>query len=138
MLEVGRVCVKTAGRDAGRTCVIVDMEEGKYEIDGQTRRRWVNAAHLEPLMQKVELKKGASHTDVVKALKTLDVEARERKPKKASPRPRKQRKVKAKKEALKKKASKSSEKAAEKLETKPKPVKTKEEKTKTKSKKSEK
>lgn len=96
MLDVGRVCVKIAGRDAGLTCVIVDVSHGKIEIDGQTRRRKVNPLHVEPLAKTVNIKKGASHADVVKALKALGVECVERKAKKAGAKPTK---VRGKKEA---------------------------------------
>ncbi|MFT4250534.1 MAG: 50S ribosomal protein L14e [Candidatus Woesearchaeota archaeon] len=74
MYTTGRVCLKTAGRDAGRYCVIVDEKEGKYLIDGQTRRRYVNAAHIEPLEEVLKIKKGASHEDVVAAFADLGVE----------------------------------------------------------------
>jgi len=43
----GRICVKTAGRDAGLKCVIVDVLDDKFVlIDGETRRRKCNILHL--------------------------------------------------------------------------------------------
>lgn len=80
MIEVGRVCVKIAGRDAGLKCVVVE-ETGKnfVLIDGQTRRRKCNVSHLEPLQQKLDISKGASHDAVVKAFKTVEVSIVERK-----------------------------------------------------------
>ena len=129
MLEVGRICVKIAGRDSGKKCVIVDIEGSKYVIDGQTRRRKVNGLHLEPIAEKVDLKKGASHDDVVKVLKALKIECKESKPRTSAPRPKRVRKAKVKTPKVKKaktevKTEKKSEpkevKAEVKAEEKPK------------------
>ena len=58
MMEVGRLCLKKAGRDAGGKCVIIDMVDNKTAlIDGQTRRRNCNLAHLEPLSETLDIKK---------------------------------------------------------------------------------
>jgi len=89
MMEVGRLCMKIAGRDAGKKCVVVDViDNGFVMIDGETRRRKCNIAHVEPLKETTNLKKGASHTDVVKALEKLGITSRSTKPKKAAERPR--------------------------------------------------
>ncbi len=100
MIEVGRICVKIAGRDANKKCIIVDILKGQYVmIDGETRRRKCNLAHLEPLDDKINIKKGASHDEVKTALKKISLETRETKPKKKTVRPRKLRRSKlAKKE----------------------------------------
>ncbi len=69
MFSVGRVCVKIAGRDAGKKCVIVKHLEGKfYLVDGETRRRKCNTLHLEPLDQLLDIKENASHEAIMKAL----------------------------------------------------------------------
>jgi large subunit ribosomal protein L14e len=92
---VGRVCVKLAGRDAGKRCIIVDVKDAHtVMIDGETRRRLCNVKHLEPLAEKIDIAKGASHADVAAAFKGLGVEARESKPKKAAARPKRIRKAK--------------------------------------------
>ncbi len=65
--------MKIAGRDAGNYCVIVDQKDDRVVIDGQTRRRAVNVAHLEPLNQVVDIKKGATHEQVVAALEKLNI-----------------------------------------------------------------
>ena len=40
MIDVGRVCVKIAGRDAGKKAVVVEKIDSNFVlIDGQTRRR---------------------------------------------------------------------------------------------------
>jgi large subunit ribosomal protein L14e len=126
MIEIGRLCVKTAGRDARRKCVVIDVLENSYVmVDGQTRRRKVNIAHLEPINQVIKIKKGASHEEVSKAFEELGLETRTSTPKEKTERPRKVRKVKEKPEPKKKKAAKKGEKAdkpakAEKKEEKPK------------------
>ncbi len=94
MIEIGRLCVKLAGRDASKKCVIVDILDDKFVlIDGETRRRRCNILHLEPLTQVVKIKKNSSHEEVAKALKEIGVEARETKPKPKSQRPRTKRKT---------------------------------------------
>ena len=81
MYEIGTVCVKIAGRDAGKKCVIVEApKDGFVVIEGETRRRKCNIRHLEMLKEEVKVKSGASHAEVMKAL-GLDVkEAKSRKP----------------------------------------------------------
>ncbi len=73
-IEVGRICLKLRGREAGRKCVIVDVVDSNYvvvtgpkELTGVKRRR-INIRHLEPLERKVEIGKGASDDEVMKAL----------------------------------------------------------------------
>ena len=69
--DIGRVCVKTMGREAGNHCVVVDIVDKNYiVIDGlKIRRRRVNYKHIEPLKETIELKKGANHADVEAAIK---------------------------------------------------------------------
>ncbi len=94
MIEIGRVIVKLAGRDAGKKGLIIDILDNKFVmIDGETRRRKCNILHLEPLNQVVKVKKNASHEEVAKALKEIGVEARETKPKPKSQKPRTKRKT---------------------------------------------
>lgn len=67
LFDVGRVCVKLAGRDAGRKCVIVEVMDDRFVlVDGNVRRKRVNVKHLEPLDQSLEVESGVSHEDVVK------------------------------------------------------------------------
>jgi len=85
-MDIGRVCVKIAGRDAGLKCVVVDdLGKNFVLIDGQTRRRKCNTSHLEQLPQKVDISKGASHEAVMKAFKELGVGTVERKAKAKAP-----------------------------------------------------
>jgi large subunit ribosomal protein L14e len=88
--EVGRLCVKIAGRDANKICVIVEvLGNNMVLVDGETRRRKCNMLHLEPLSKTVDIKKGASHAEVKKALASLNIEVLETKPKKDVPRQKK-------------------------------------------------
>lgn len=133
MFEVGRLCVKIAGRDSGLKCVVVDIVDDKFVmIDGQTRRRKCNTKHLEPLKESIKLKKNASHKDVVSEFKKLKIDIRETKPKKPTKRPRK---IKTEKVKLSEEDIKAAEKPKEektsssKKETK-KPLKPKDKKKK--------
>ena len=70
MMEVGRVCTKTAGREAGRPCVVVDiMDETFVLISGPSvKRRRCNIMHLDLLPEKLDIKKGAAEKDAIDAL----------------------------------------------------------------------
>ena len=94
MIEIGRVCVKTAGRDAGKKGIIIGILDDKFVlVDGETRRRKVNVLHLEPLNQILKVEKNATHEDVAKALDELGLKARATKPKPKTTRPRAKRKT---------------------------------------------
>lgn len=74
-IEVGRICVKLTGREAGRKCVIVDVIDknfvlitGPKSLTGVKRRR-ANINHIEPLPDKIEIKRGVSDEEVLEALK---------------------------------------------------------------------
>ena len=74
-VEVGRVCVKLAGREAGKKCVVVDVIDknfvlvtGPVKVSGVKRRR-VNVNHVEPMDLKVNIKKGDDDDVVMEALK---------------------------------------------------------------------
>jgi large subunit ribosomal protein L14e len=76
LVEVGRVCVKTHGREAGKKCVVVERVDknfvlitGPPEVSGVRRRR-SNVDHLNPTKKTVDIKSGAEDPDVVKAIKS--------------------------------------------------------------------
>ncbi len=97
MFDVGRICVKLAGRDAGKRCVVIETLENNYVlVDGETRRRKVNMRHLEPLGQTLEISGNASHEEIAALLNGQGWSVRTAKPKQAKPRPRRVRKPKAK------------------------------------------
>ena len=73
-VEVGRICVKIAGREAGRKCVVIDVIDknfalitGPKQLTGVKRRR-VNINHIEPTTEKIDIKRGASDEEVMEAL----------------------------------------------------------------------
>ena len=73
-IEVGRVCVKQAGREIGKKCVVIDVMDksfvlvtGPKKVTGVKRRR-VNINHVMPLQDKVDVKRGASDEEVASAL----------------------------------------------------------------------
>ncbi|MBS7614840.1 50S ribosomal protein L14e [Candidatus Bathyarchaeota archaeon] len=73
-IEVGRVCVKKMGREAGKRCVIIDVIDknfvlvtGPKSVTGVKRRR-VNVNHLDITEEMVKIKRGASDEEVAQAL----------------------------------------------------------------------
>jgi large subunit ribosomal protein L14e len=78
-IEVGRICVKLAGRETGRKCVIIDVMDksfvlitGPKKLTGVKRRR-VNINHVKPLQEKIEIPRGASDEEVNTILQTAGV-----------------------------------------------------------------
>jgi large subunit ribosomal protein L14e len=98
--EIGRVCVKKTGREAGRRCVVVDtidknfvLVTGPRNVTGVRRRR-CNVDHLEPTELKLPIKRGADDEAVAEALtkalgKELPAEKAEKPPAKKPARKRK-------------------------------------------------
>ncbi|HID17238.1 TPA: 50S ribosomal protein L14e [Candidatus Bathyarchaeota archaeon] len=73
-IEVGRIYIKTAGREKGKKCVVVDIIDknfvlitGPKPVTGVKRRR-ANIKHLKPTEEKIKIKRGASDEAVLKAL----------------------------------------------------------------------
>ncbi len=73
-IEVGRICVKQAGREDGKKCVVIDVMDksfvlvtGPKKVTGVKRRR-VNINHVMPLQDKIEVKRGASDEEVAQVL----------------------------------------------------------------------
>ena len=111
IFDVGRVCVKIAGRDAGNKCVVVEQLDNTYVlIDGATRRKKVNIKHLEPLDEMLKIKKGASHEEVGKAFEKVGVQVHEAKTKPSIERSKKQKKANNKPKGEKKTAPKKEKK----------------------------
>lgn len=72
--DIGRVCVKTLGREAGSKCVVVDVIDKSYvlvtgprSLTGVKRRR-ANVRHLQPLGDRVDIAKGADDDEVLVTL----------------------------------------------------------------------
>jgi large subunit ribosomal protein L14e len=73
-IDIGRVCVKLLGRESGKKCIVVDIVDknfvlitGPKQLNGVKRRR-VNVSHIEPTEKKVDIKRGESDEDLMKAL----------------------------------------------------------------------
>ncbi len=73
-IEVGRVCIKQFGREAGKRCVIIDVMDksfvlvtGPKKVTGVRRRR-TNINHIEPTQVKLELTRGASDEEITSVL----------------------------------------------------------------------
>lgn len=69
-VEVGRICVKVAGRESGRKCVVVDVMDksfvlitGPKSVTGVKRKR-ANVGHIMVLEDKLEIKKNASDEEI--------------------------------------------------------------------------
>ncbi|KZX10887.1 50S ribosomal protein L14e [Methanobrevibacter oralis] len=56
-IEVGRVCVKTSGREAGKKCAIIEIIDENYvEVVGEdVKNRRCNIAHLEPTEDSIDV-----------------------------------------------------------------------------------
>lgn len=75
-MEIGRICTKTLGREAGKKCIIVDLVDknfvlitGPKAITGIKRRR-ANVNHLEITQEKIDINRGSTDEEVTEALKT--------------------------------------------------------------------
>jgi large subunit ribosomal protein L14e len=119
MFDIGRVCMKLAGRDAGKMCVVVQVIDARTVlIDGQTRRRKCSVTHLEPTDKTVEISTDASNQDVVKALATIGIECVPKKSVEIVEATEEKAPVKKKSAAPKRKATKKKEAPAKKSKTK--------------------
>ncbi|XES77461.1 MAG: 50S ribosomal protein L14e [Candidatus Bathyarchaeia archaeon] len=73
-VEVGRICMKSAGREIGKKCVIIDVMDksfvlvtGPKAVTGVKRKR-ANINHIVALEDKLDLKRGASDEEVTQTL----------------------------------------------------------------------
>jgi len=70
MIEVGRVVIKLAGRDArGVGAIVKVLDENFVIIDGALRRKKVNIKHIELLPKKINIKEEADKKEVLEKLK---------------------------------------------------------------------
>ncbi len=135
MLEVGRVCMKLAGREAGKYCVIVKkMDENFVMVTGpkeltSVKRRRCNVNHLEPLMDMLKIKSDAPDSEVLRAYqqdnltRKLGLEKDSEKPaKKKTVTKKVETKIPSPKAAEKVAAPKKAVKKASKPKPKPKPA----------------
>ena len=74
-IEIGQICVKLAGRETGRKCVILDVLNKNFVlVTGpkdltKVRRRRANIKQIEPIKRKIFIEKNASDSDVLNAIK---------------------------------------------------------------------
>lgn len=79
VLEIGRVCVKTAGRESGRYCTVVKIVDSNFVVVtgpkpvSNIKRRRCSVTHLEPLPIKVDIKADSPDPEVVKAYEAAKV-----------------------------------------------------------------
>src|SRR3989338_1446164 len=124
MIEIGRVCMKIAGRDAGQIGVVIDIADNAVILDGVVRRKKCNIKHIEPLKQLLNVEKNASHDEVLFALREAGFKIPEKKKRERKQKPvGKKGEQKAQPEAEKKTAKPASpkkevKKSAEKKEEK--------------------
>ncbi|MHA2379749.1 MAG: 50S ribosomal protein L14e [Candidatus Thorarchaeota archaeon] len=82
LYRIGRICVKTVGRETGSYCVIVDEMEGRFVVVtgpkhvSNVRRRKCNIRHIEPLDIEIPIEKGADDNTVEKALEDAGLKER--------------------------------------------------------------
>ncbi|MBW6461579.1 MAG: 50S ribosomal protein L14e [DPANN group archaeon] len=73
-ITMGRICVKTAGKDAAKYCVITEVIDDDFvEITGpkaltSIKRKRCNVLHLEPIADFVTIKAKATDEDIIKAI----------------------------------------------------------------------
>lgn len=74
--------MKTAGREAGRFCVVIGKEKGEEKefvivtgprVVTKVRRRKCNVHHLEPTPIKIGIKENATDNEIMKAFEKNDV-----------------------------------------------------------------
>ncbi len=75
MFETGRLCLKTAGREAGKLCVVLDKSGKDFvfvtgpKILTGVRKRKCNIEHLEPLQAKIKIKADSGDEEILELLK---------------------------------------------------------------------
>ena len=75
MIDVGRLCVKTRGKDSGKSCVVVEIVDDNFVVvDGQLKRKRCNVDHLEPSHHQLPVASGSSHEEVVEALRVVGID----------------------------------------------------------------
>lgn len=71
VIEVGRVCIKTVGKEMGKYCVVLKVIDKSFvEITGPkaltgVRRRRCNIMHLKPTEYKLDVKESSSEEEVL-------------------------------------------------------------------------
>jgi len=112
MFEIGSLCLKIAGRDAGKRCVVIEvLDKNNVMIAGETRRRKCSIRHLEPMNKVLKIKPKATEQELLPILKKEGLVPKITKPKPKQEKPKKLRKKKVK--PVKKKVAKKETKKTE-------------------------
>lgn len=108
---VGRLCVKIAGRESGRHCIIVDViDDNSVIIDGNVKRRKCNINHLEFLNKKANIAKGASTEQTLEAMRKIGIEIMTKTKKERTPKTQENKEEKSQKKEEKKIKNKKADK----------------------------
>jgi large subunit ribosomal protein L14e len=69
-MDVGRVCIKLTGREAGKKCVIINVLDRNFVMvtGPKIRRRRVNMNHLKPIDEFVNISRNATDEEVASIL----------------------------------------------------------------------
>ncbi|MCX8158552.1 MAG: 50S ribosomal protein L14e [Candidatus Diapherotrites archaeon] len=75
LLEIGRVCIKTKGRDAGNAAVIVDVLPNNFVVvEGpKVRRRKCNSRHLIITDKKIDISKESDKREIYRKINEIMV-----------------------------------------------------------------
>ncbi len=96
-MNVGRICIKISGREAGKTCVIIEKNDDNFvTIIGEVKKRKCNIKHLDPT-------KTVLDGDLEKEFEKLGFTLFSSKPKQETIKPKKERNAKTNKPAKKEK-----------------------------------
>jgi large subunit ribosomal protein L14e len=74
-MEIGRICIKNLGREAGKKCVIIDLVDKNFVLitgpkaTTSIKRRRANINHLQITQEKIDINRGATDEEVTEALK---------------------------------------------------------------------
>ncbi len=103
IFEPGRVCTKTAGREAGKHCAVLEVASDNFVVVSgpEVRKRKCNVAHLNPLSDTIDISKDINQQLIEKYNIKLPEKRKKQKEEK---------KEKPKKEKHAEKGSKKSEK----------------------------
>jgi ribosomal protein L14E/L6E/L27E len=71
LIDVGRVCRITRGRNAFDYCIVMETGEGNnVVVEGlESKRRKINLSHIEPTPTVIQIKKSATREEILKKLK---------------------------------------------------------------------
>lgn len=70
VIEAGRICIKKKGRDAGKKCVVTEVDKNfAFVVGGRVKKRECNILHLFPTEKKIEIKKGMKEEKIIDLLK---------------------------------------------------------------------